>query len=188
NENATWVDYLYWQNESGCNAIGVCKGGGYEFKLDCTHAYKYQVDTECEDAYGCCGDGTCNVGENYGNCPADCGCPEGCPAFINIAACKITIPGPPGNDYNVTYNATIYNQSHNAMNLSINPIIYITNDTGTDSHVMDKVAGQTGIYEHKIGPYAQNTDINVTVYASEPGCPTISNSTTRGAVNLLPDC
>ncbi len=189
NENATWVDYLYWQNESGCNAIGVCRGGGYEFKLDCSHAYKYRVDTECEGAHGCCGDGTCNVGEDYGNCPADCSCPAGCPAFINITHCKLHMAGP---KYNVTYNATISNQSHNVMNLSINPIIYITNKTGavtsTGSYVMDKAAGQTGIYEHKSGIYKQNVDINVTVYASEPGCPTISNSTNSGAVGLLPPC
>ncbi len=42
--NATWVDYLYWQNVSGCDVAGVCRNDSYKFLLDCVHADKYNVD------------------------------------------------------------------------------------------------------------------------------------------------
>jgi hypothetical protein len=50
--NATWVDYLYWDGVAGCTVSGICGGGSYDFKLDCPHAYKYSLDTDCVNASG----------------------------------------------------------------------------------------------------------------------------------------
>ncbi len=185
-ENATWVDYLYWQNESGCGAQGVCKGEGYDFNLDCPHAYKYGVDTECEQATGCCGDGICNAGEDCGNCK-DCECPPQCPSVLGINNCT----NHAGTDYNVTYTVSVQN-STGYMDLSSNPKIYITNKTGavtsTGIYVMDKVIGLTGRYNYTIGILKNNAHINATVYVSHTGCPTISNSTIQDQVQKLPPC
>jgi hypothetical protein len=41
NENATWIDYLYWQGVNGSDVFGLCSSWGYRFKLDCPHAEKY---------------------------------------------------------------------------------------------------------------------------------------------------
>ncbi|MCK4492152.1 MAG: hypothetical protein KAU03_05985, partial [Candidatus Altiarchaeales archaeon] len=161
------------------------KTGDYDFNLDCPHAYKYGVDTECEQAVGCCGDGTCNAGEDCGNCPADCDCPPQCPSVLEIGDCKTCA----GINCNVTYTVGVQN-STGYMNLSINPTIYITNNTDTDSHVMDKAVGQTGIYNYTVGILKKTDKINATVYVSHLGCPTISNLTDRVKINSpsLPNC
>lgn len=52
-DNKTWVDYLYWQNIGGCEAIGSCAEGAYALQLDCQHAYKYSIDTKCVNASDC---------------------------------------------------------------------------------------------------------------------------------------
>lgn len=51
--NATWVDYLYWQNVSGCSVMGYCEVMGDRLKLDCPHSYKYEVDTSCSNVTTC---------------------------------------------------------------------------------------------------------------------------------------
>ncbi|RLB78128.1 MAG: hypothetical protein DRH24_14975 [Deltaproteobacteria bacterium] len=51
--NATWVDYLYWQNVSGCSVMGYCGVMGDRLKLDCPHSYKYEVDTSCSNVTTC---------------------------------------------------------------------------------------------------------------------------------------
>lgn len=50
--SATWVDYLYWAGKIGYTVMGVCDGEGFEFKLDCPHAYYYNLDTENVSAAG----------------------------------------------------------------------------------------------------------------------------------------
>ncbi len=48
-KNATWVDYLYWKNVTGCEVIGVCTSG-YKLRLDCQHAMNYNLDSSCSTA------------------------------------------------------------------------------------------------------------------------------------------
>ncbi|MBN2518312.1 MAG: hypothetical protein JXB14_05685 [Candidatus Altiarchaeota archaeon] len=50
NEESTWIDYLYWSNKTGCTVMGICQVGDYKFKLDCEHAYRYRLDTDCVNA------------------------------------------------------------------------------------------------------------------------------------------
>ncbi len=186
NDTYTWIDYLYWINSSGCKAIGVCDWEGYPFNLDCPHAYKYMVDTECANASGCCGDGTCNTDEDCASCPQDCTCPPGCPNIVSLTGCK-TCWGGGGSDCNVTYTTGVQNAT-GFMNLTVNPTIYITNDTATDSHIMGQVNGQIGRYNITVGVLNKNDDINATVHVSEIGCTSLYNSTTRVRVDTLGDC
>jgi hypothetical protein len=51
-ENATWIDYLYWQGVPGSPASVVCQSGTYDFKLDCPHAYAYSITTGSANATG----------------------------------------------------------------------------------------------------------------------------------------
>ena len=46
-ENATWIDYLYWQDINGSEICGVCGTGIYPARLDCQHIVGYGVDTGC---------------------------------------------------------------------------------------------------------------------------------------------
>ena len=46
-ENASTVDYLYWQQINGSNMCGYCKGPIPALKLDCQHAYIMNVTTGC---------------------------------------------------------------------------------------------------------------------------------------------
>lgn len=69
--NATWVDYLYWQDIGGCAVTSSCEAFGERLKLDCAHSFKYEVDTDCSEVSECnCPDGVCDIGEN---CPLDVG-------------------------------------------------------------------------------------------------------------------
>ncbi|MDD5111004.1 MAG: immune inhibitor A [Candidatus Altiarchaeota archaeon] len=52
-ENESWVDYLYWMNVTGCPVVGSCGIGAYKLKLDCAHAYDFQLDTECVSVNEC---------------------------------------------------------------------------------------------------------------------------------------
>lgn len=56
--NATWIDYLYWQNVSGCRSFGSCEVYGYKFNLDCQHSYELGIDTACTSI-------------NYSYCPTE---------------------------------------------------------------------------------------------------------------------
>jgi hypothetical protein len=51
--DATWVDYLYWQDTPGCDLLSSCGAVGEKVKLDCPHAYKYETDTSCLDVTEC---------------------------------------------------------------------------------------------------------------------------------------
>lgn len=51
-DEATWVDYLYWQNVSGCESPGVCQVGVYPFRIDCPHAKFFRADTGCTNGTG----------------------------------------------------------------------------------------------------------------------------------------
>lgn len=50
NKNATWIDYLYWQNKGGCPVTITCQDRLPSFKLDCPHAYYYNLSTSCVNA------------------------------------------------------------------------------------------------------------------------------------------
>jgi len=43
--NATWVDYLYWNNTPGSPVNMMCQDGIYLFRLDCPHSYFYRLGT-----------------------------------------------------------------------------------------------------------------------------------------------
>ncbi|MBN2250892.1 MAG: hypothetical protein JW724_02305 [Candidatus Altiarchaeota archaeon] len=45
--NATWIDYLYWNQVNGSSACGICCEGIPSVKLDCQHATTYDVRTGC---------------------------------------------------------------------------------------------------------------------------------------------
>ncbi|VVB52119.1 Immune inhibitor A peptidase M6 [uncultured archaeon] len=47
-EDATWIDYLYWQDVKGCAVVGSCSSNLYPFILDCAHAHVLGLSTECE--------------------------------------------------------------------------------------------------------------------------------------------
>ncbi len=67
--NATWIDYLYWQDTLGCGVIFSCEAMGERLKLDCPHGYKHETDTTCSNVSQCeCPDGVCTENEF---CPAD---------------------------------------------------------------------------------------------------------------------
>ena len=51
--NATWVDYLYFQNEPGCVALASCPSSNLFFRLDDAHAGSLGISTECEDVDSC---------------------------------------------------------------------------------------------------------------------------------------
>jgi hypothetical protein len=51
--NATWVDYLYWNDVSGCPVSGTCETLGGRLKLDCPHSFKYDADTDCSNVSRC---------------------------------------------------------------------------------------------------------------------------------------
>ncbi|MCX6695162.1 MAG: hypothetical protein NTU61_02545, partial [Candidatus Altiarchaeota archaeon] len=58
--NATWVDYLYWQNVQGCKVSGMCGAGSYNFRLDNVHARMFNLDTDCVNVTECpTGDEAC---------------------------------------------------------------------------------------------------------------------------------
>jgi hypothetical protein len=46
-ENATTIDYLYWQQINGTNMCGYCKGPYPAIKLDCQHANRFNMTTGC---------------------------------------------------------------------------------------------------------------------------------------------
>ena len=46
-ENATTIDYLYWQQINGTNMCGYCKGLYPWIKLDCQHAKRFNMTTGC---------------------------------------------------------------------------------------------------------------------------------------------
>ncbi len=175
NDTYSWMDYLYWTNSGGCEALGVCEGEGYPFNLDCPHAYKYEVDTECANASGCCGDGTCNTDEDCGSCPADCPtCPEGCPNSLVAVNCSI-LTNPP-DDYNVTYWLWVYNTTGGLINVSTSPQIDIDYGSEFVSGVMNNVS--QGIYNYTIPDLVfKNDDVNATLKVAHTGCPVISTAT-----------
>ncbi|MFH1788218.1 MAG: hypothetical protein ABH834_02410 [Candidatus Altiarchaeota archaeon] len=51
-EEATWIDYLYWQNLSGCIVPAVCQDGAFPFILDCQHVRAYDIDSSCYNSTG----------------------------------------------------------------------------------------------------------------------------------------
>ncbi|OYT26032.1 MAG: hypothetical protein B6U97_04540 [Candidatus Altiarchaeales archaeon ex4484_96] len=187
NETNSWIDYLYWSDEIGCEALGICDEEGYAFNLDCPHSHKYQIDTECANASGCCGDGTCNNDEDCGSCPTDCTCLPGCPNTINLMDCKKCGSGPSSSECNVTYTLSVMNAT-GFMNLTSNPTIHVANETTTDSHIMNEMSGLTGWYNITLGVLNKNDNINATAYVTETSCTTLTNSTPRARINTLADC
>jgi len=45
-QGGTWVDYLYWKGFNGSPSIDTCESGEIRFRLDCQHAYSYNISTE----------------------------------------------------------------------------------------------------------------------------------------------
>jgi len=68
--DAIRIDYLYWQNITGCVISSSCEDMDERLRLGCPHSYKYEIDTNCSNVTTeCeCPDGVCTVGEF---CPAD---------------------------------------------------------------------------------------------------------------------
>jgi hypothetical protein len=46
-ENASTIDYMYWQNISASNLCGYCKGPYPKIKLSCQHAIRFNQTTGC---------------------------------------------------------------------------------------------------------------------------------------------
>ena len=46
-ENATTIDYLYWQQINGTNMCGYCRGPYPWIKLDCQHSKRFNMTTGC---------------------------------------------------------------------------------------------------------------------------------------------
>ena len=51
-ETASWIDYLYWQNVTGCSVPAVCQSGSFDFVIDCPHARYFHLDSSCYNASG----------------------------------------------------------------------------------------------------------------------------------------
>ncbi len=182
--NSTWVDYLYWQNVSGCDVVGYCKIGNYSFNMDCSHAHKYQMDTDCEQVIGCpvCADGFCSPLEDCVSCPQDCVC-LGCPVFINLSTCKSCV----GLNCNVSFALTVLDGTGYLLNLSVNPRINITYDGAIvlPTPVMVPVVGETGRYIH----FEVNRDINKfiggNISIKESGCPLVDDAIAYGNISSI---
>ena len=189
NSTYSWIDYLYWQNITGCDVSGYCEATNYSFKLDCSHAHKYRLDTICENVSKCpvCGDGFCDSLEDCVSCPADCECP-GCPVFINLTNCKENCNG----NCDVVFNLSVMNQTGHLMNLSANPVINITIKKGgvTSSSMETMDISETGKYYYIEKNVNKNWWINGSVRIKEPGCPLLRNATEFMQVNnpLFHDC
>ena len=187
--NSTYsrVDYLYWQNVTGCDVSGYCEVSNYSFKLDCPHAHKYRLDTICENVSECpvCGDGFCDSLEDCVSCPADCECP-GCPVFINLTNCKENCNG----NCDVVFNLSVMNQTGHLMNLSANPVINITVQPGPPpfTAMMNQVGGETGKYYYIEKNVNKNKWINGSVRIKEPGCPLLRNVTEHKKARNLDSC
>lgn len=177
NLNSTYslVDYLYWQNVSGCDVLGYCGESEYSLKLDCPHAYKYRLDTGCEKVSKCpvCGDGLCDSLEDCVSCPLDCECP-GCPVYLNLSNCKYNCGG---MACDVIFNLSVMNQTGYFMNLSANPVINVTTymPLSSSNYIMNP--GGTGRYYHIEAPVNKNRYIGGIVKIREPGCPQVKGDT-----------
>ena len=52
NMNASWIDYLYWQNISGCTIPSICPGAVFPLIIDCPHVNYFRVDSSCRNVSG----------------------------------------------------------------------------------------------------------------------------------------
>ncbi|HDH41349.1 MAG TPA: hypothetical protein ENG12_02955 [Candidatus Altiarchaeales archaeon] len=187
NSTYSWVDYLYWQNVTGCDVVGYCEADNYSFNLDCPHAHKYNLDTSCDMVTSCpiCPNGKCEVGENYVNCPEDCGdeCPAGCPGAVALTDCK---KDPSANKYKVEYTLTVFNCTGDLMDLSADPEINVTSGGSSNIYTMNRVG--LGNYTYTTGLLSKNDPINGSVLIQEPGCLVLSNTSSYARLNDMPDC
>ncbi len=200
NSTYSWVDYLYWQNITGCDVCGYCKSeiiikkgksANYSFMLDCPHAHGYGLDTECDKVSVCpvCGDGFCASLEDCVICLNDCKCP-GCPVFANLTDCKWGCGAIPPITCNVTFNLSIRDQNGHLMNLSAKPYIDITTiaPAGSSIHEMNQTDGETGKYHYIKTGIAGGTSIKGSIRIREPDCPFLKNATAFMLVGGLPGC
>jgi hypothetical protein len=190
NPASTAVDYLYWQNVSGCYVSGYCDSSNYSPRLDCPHSYKYRLDTSCEEVTECpvCGDGFCDLLEDCVSCGMDCRCP-GCPVYANLTICSECVPLPSNCD--VTFNLSILDQTGSLMNLSSDPWIDVTTQQGaappsSSRHQMTLV--ETGKYYYIEFNVNKNAYINGTIRIREHGCPLLKGATLHNKSQNLPEC
>jgi len=190
NSTYSWIDYLYWQNITGCDVVGYCEADNYSFNLDCPHAHKYNLDTNCEMVTTCpvCGDDFCSPLENCVTCPQDCECP-GCPVFANLTDCKENCAGP---TCDVRFTLSVMNGTGHPMNLSSDPKINITYDGAPviPTPTMNQVVGETGRYVHTEFGKAKNKKIGGNISIKESGCPLLKNATKYMWINnpSFPGC
>jgi len=71
-ENATWADYLYWSDTPGSPVTVMCQDPDYYFRLDCPHAYFYNLGTQANPASSEPPESSIDEpadGTSYTNCP-----------------------------------------------------------------------------------------------------------------------
>jgi hypothetical protein len=176
NTSRSWVDYLYWQSKPGCRALGYCEMNDFAVRVDCPHAYKYELKTDCSTGGTCpvCPDGRCSIGENYVKCLSDCACTAGCPQNAGITACKTLCGGGPNCD--VKFSLQVKGCSQELMDLSSAPNLNVTIESvlaswGPMTHV------GLGKYNSTVFNKNKNRYINGSLLINESGCLAIYNIT-----------
>jgi len=162
-ENASWIDYLYWQNISGCQVMGSCGVGvpGFEryFKLDCAHTFKYKLSTSCI-SMGCC------------------------PAKMGLNICQLCDTS---GDCSIRFNLTSFDVVGNPLNLTSLPKINISG-TIIKTNETKKIGGETGKYTITLTGFRKVYDMEAVAFTLDPGCPTVTNSTYSTKVDDIPSC
>jgi len=46
-DDASWIDYLFWQNVTGCSIPRICPSASFNFNLDCPHTLAFGLDSSC---------------------------------------------------------------------------------------------------------------------------------------------
>jgi len=163
--DATWVDYLYWQNVSGCDVYGVCEVDNISFSLTCQHSYKYGLDSECAEMLKC----------------------PNCPKYVSLTNCKFNC-GFALCD--VKFDLTIRNTTGDFMNLSSTPRLTIQRIVFgvTIENTVNMTRIGAGRYEYNLSNVLKSRHIRGNTTVIEDGCPIIENSTTYVRVWNLSSC
>ena len=113
--NATWVDYLYWNDTPGSPVNVMCQDNIYEFRLDCPHSYFYGLETQEQPSSSEPPESNITSpasGTSYVDCPSvsingstdDCdGNVSYVELFINGVAYDTTLDG---SDWNYTFSTS----------------------------------------------------------------------------------
>jgi hypothetical protein len=199
NDTYTWADYLYWANKTGCDATAYCGGGNYSLKMDCVHAYRYGMPTDCSTGIMLpdCGDDVCSVAESYRTCPksayypdGDCSCPAGCIQRATLKACINATAVCGGLMAKVAFNLTTYDCMNALANSTSLPII---NATWTNGLLHSGVKSpmtyvNKGHYIYQTGCIDGAYRINATTVDNSSGCLPIVKTVPPTVINTIGPC